>query len=41
MDFSSYMFNLILQSATGFFYDKTESYIEEEKLYEVLYEMEV
>lgn len=27
--------------ATGFFYDKTESYIEEEKLYEVLYEMEV
>ncbi len=27
--------------AAGFFYDKTESYIEEEHLYEVLYEMEV
>lgn len=27
--------------AAGFFYDKTESYIEEENLYEVLYEMEV
>jgi len=27
--------------AAGLFYDKTESYIEEEKLYEVLYEMEV
>ncbi|OLR55047.1 hypothetical protein BHK98_02570 [Hornefia porci] len=25
----------------GIFYDKTESYIEEENLYEVLYEMEV
>ena len=27
--------------AAGIFYDKTESYIEEENLYEVLYEMEV
>lgn len=27
--------------AHGFFYDKTESFIESEKLYEVLYEMEV
>lgn len=25
----------------GFFYEKTESYIESEKMYEVLYEMEV
>ena len=27
--------------AAGIFYDKTETYIEEENLYEVLYEMEV
>lgn len=25
----------------GFFYEKTESYLESEKMYEVLYEMEV
>ena len=27
--------------AHGLFYEKTETYIESEKLYEVLYEMEV
>ena len=27
--------------AAGLFYNKTESYIDSEKLYEVLYEMEV
>lgn len=25
----------------GFFYEKTETYLESEKMYEVLYEMEV
>lgn len=25
----------------GFFYEKTEAYLESEKMYEVLYEMEV
>lgn len=30
-----------LLDGAGLFYDKTESYIESEKLYEVLYELEV